>query len=371
MKTRLLCALGALLLTQTGIAAERLAVAGDDAGRRLSLRALESAPSGAGVVGAGEISSLQQAVVNAPKDRRARFAHVRALMKAGRLEEARVAAIDWRENDAYNLVVVRLLGDIYSELGETAKAMRVYSAVVELLPKDHKAQRALASVLKQSGQLQPALERLNAAVALRPDDARLRFEAADLVQRLGNQKLARSMFRDIAMDGESPELLRYPAKERLAQSYKALRKEAQRASNTDEVRRLDAEITALKLAGGTENDIKIYLTWDTDRSDVDLWVVNPAGEKVFYSHKKGKFGGRLFGDVTNGYGPESFTAAKAQRGEYKIQVNYFSGGSENFPEARGEVVVVLDEGGVNEERHVLPYRLHKKGQTVTVAKVIN
>ncbi|MCP4445830.1 MAG: IS110 family transposase [Myxococcales bacterium] len=35
--------------------------------------------------------------------------------------------------------------------------MRVYSAVVELLPEDHKAQRALASILKQSGQLQAAL----------------------------------------------------------------------------------------------------------------------------------------------------------------------------------------------------------------------
>ncbi len=371
MKTRLLCAATALLLTQSGLAGERLAIAGDDAGRRLSLHKLESEPGGSGAVDANELKSLQQAVEGAPKDRRARFAHVRALMKAGRLEEAREAAIDWRENDAYNLVVVRLLGDIYSELGETAKAMRVYSAVVELLPKDHKAQRALASVLKQTGQLRPALERLNAAVALRPDDARLRFEAADLVQRLGDQKQARSMFRSIAMDGESPELLRYPAKERLAQSFKALRKEAQRANNTQEVRRLDSEIAALKLAGGTENDIKIYLTWDTDRSDVDLWVVNPSGEKVFYSHKKGKYGGRLFGDVTNGYGPESFTAAKAHPGEYKIQVNYYSGGSENFPEARGEVVVVLNEGGANEERHVLPYRLHKKGQTVTVAKVVN
>ncbi len=369
MKTRLLCALGALLLTQLAIDATGLAIAGDDAGRRLSLRVMESEPSSADSIGPKQIVSLQEAVANAPKDRRARFAHVRALMKAKRLEEARAAAIDWRKNDAYNLVVVRLLGDIYSELGETEKAMRVYSAVVELLPKDHKAQRALASVLKQSGQLKPALERLNAAVALRPDDARLRFEAADLVQRLGNQTQARSMFRDIAMDSESPELLRYPAKERLAQSYKALRKTAKRARKTKEVARLDAEIAGLKLAGGTENDIKIYLTWDTDRSDVDLWVVNPAGEKVFYSHKNGKFGGRLFGDVTNGYGPESFTAAKALPGEYKIQVHYYSGGSENFPEARGEVVVVLDEGGENEARHVLPYRLHKKGQVVTVAKV--
>ena len=36
------------------------------------------------------------------------------------------------------------------------------------------------------------------------------------------------------------------------------------------------------------NDVKVYLTWDTDRSDVDLWVLNPGGEKIFYSHKQGR-----------------------------------------------------------------------------------
>ena len=41
---------------------------------------------------------------------------------------------------------------------------------------------------------------------------------------------------------------------------------------------------------GTENDLKVYLTWDTDRSDVDLWVTSPSGERIFYSHRLGKNG---------------------------------------------------------------------------------
>ncbi len=309
------------------------------------------------------------AVAAKPEDRRARFDLVSGLIRAGLLQEAKAAALQWRETDAYNLVVVRLLGDIYSELGETEKAMRTYSAVVELLPKDHKAHRALASVLKQAGQLKPALDRLSAALEIRPDDPRLRFEMADVVQRLGDSDRARSLFESIVKSSETPELLRYPAKERLAQSYKRQRKRALRAGKTQRAEQLAKQIAELKLVGGTENDIKIYLTWDTDRSDVDLWVVNPAGEKVFYSHKSGKFGGTLFGDVTNGYGPESFTASAASVGEYKIQVNYYSEGSSNFPEARGEVVVVLNEGQPGETRRVLPYRLSHKGQTVTVAKI--
>jgi uncharacterized protein YfaP (DUF2135 family) len=132
---------------------------------------------------------------------------------------------------------------------------------------------------------------------------------------------------------------------------------------------LASSIKELKLAGGTENDIKVYLTWDTDHSDVDLWVTNPAGEKVFYSHRKGQYGEALFDDVTTGYGPESFTAANAARGTYVVQVNYFGRGRSNFSEARGEVVVVLDEGKPTETKHVLPYRLFDEKQTVTVARI--
>ncbi|MBL4635499.1 MAG: tetratricopeptide repeat protein, partial [Kofleriaceae bacterium] len=179
-----------------------------------------------------DVAALQALVEKEPDNRRARFELVRGLMSAKKLEEAKVAAIEWRKSDAYNLVVVRLLGDIYSELGDTKRAMRTYSAVVELLPKDHKAHRALASVLKQNGQLEAAKARLSAALEIRPDDSRLRFELADVVQRLGDYDRARSLFERIVDSEDTPELLRYPAKERLAQSYKRQRTRAQKAGKT-------------------------------------------------------------------------------------------------------------------------------------------
>ncbi len=98
-------------------------------------------------------------------------------------------------------------------------------------------------------------------------------------------------------------------------------------------------------------------------------MVNPAGQKVFYKKKKGRFGGELHHDVTTGYGPESFTATRARKGVYRIQVHYYDTNRSTFTEARGEVTVVLDEGRPGEIRHVLPYRLFKPKQTVTVADV--
>ena len=56
-------------------------------------------------------------------------------------------------------------------------------------------------------------------------------------------------------------------------------------------------------------------------------------------------------------------------GTYLVQVNYYGVGRGNLSEARGEVVVVLDEGKPTEARHVLPYRLFAAKDTVTVARI--
>src|SRR5690606_6077488 len=77
----------------------------------------------------------------------------------------------------------------------------------------------------------------------------------------------------------------------------------------------------------------------------------------------------LFDDVTDGYGPESFTVKRAQAGTYEVQVNFFGTSRQTFREARGEVTIIVDEGSINEKRHVVPYRLLEPKQTVTVAKV--
>jgi tetratricopeptide (TPR) repeat protein len=341
-----------------------------DGGSRMKLTEGEHEPAGSRAeLGPHDLEALRAAVAADPKDRAARFALVRGLQRANKLEDALAAARDWRAVDAYNLVVVRLLGDIYSERGDKAKARRAYSAVVELLPKDAAAHRALASVLKQAGDLPAAYDRLRAAAEQSAADRRLGFELADVAARLGRTQEARERFEQIVADPAVSEAVRVPAKQRLAQIYHQLAREAESAGKAGDARALAQQVAALEVSGGTVNDIKIYLTWDTDHSDVDLWVTNPAGEKVFYSHKTGQFGEALFDDVTTGYGPESFTASHAHAGEYVVQVNYFGRGRSNFSEARGEVIVVLDEGKPEERKVVLPYKLFDEKQTVTVAKI--
>jgi Flp pilus assembly protein TadD len=337
---------------------------------RLTLKPVDREPKdGQKRYSSDELAAFRRDVVEHPDDRGKRLLLVRALVSSGDLDGALTEAKAWRAKDAYNLVAVRALGDVLTERGDREEAERVYSAIVELLPRDTDAQRALATLLKQRGDLEGARGRLVAAVESRPEDPRLAFELADVELRLGDREHAAERFAQVIGRAETNEQIRYPAKLRLAQALGETRRDAKAKGDSSEEKRIGGQIDALGIKGGTENDIHVYLTWDTDRTDVDLWVTTPTGEKVAYDHRQGAGGEALFDDVTTGYGPESFTAKRARTGDYKIQVNYFSGHRGAFPEARGEVVVVLDEGKPTERKQTLPYRLFAEKQTVTVATV--
>jgi hypothetical protein len=70
-------------------------------------------------------------------------------------------------------------------------------------------------------------------------------------------------------------------------------------------------------------DLRVTFTWNTDATDVDLWVIEPNGEKCFYSHNRTAAGGELSQDQTQGYGPERYQIAKAAPGEYRVVAHYF------------------------------------------------
>lgn len=75
-------------------------------------------------------------------------------------------------------------------------------------------------------------------------------------------------------------------------------------------------------------DIQITLTWD-NTSDLDLHVVDPFGEEIYWEHQNSLSGGELDYDDINGYGPENvyWPKSKAPNGTYQVFVHdfYWSG----------------------------------------------
>ncbi len=87
-------------------------------------------------------------------------------------------------------------------------------------------------------------------------------------------------------------------------------------------------------------NLMITINWNTDNSDVDLHVIEPSGEKCFYSHKNTKSGGNISYDVTGGFGPEMYINPAKLGGKYKVRAKYFSDNS-NRASTRTQVYVVV------------------------------
>jgi tetratricopeptide (TPR) repeat protein len=117
-------------------------------------------------------------------------------------------------------------------------------------------------------------------------------------------------------------------------------------------------------------DLRVTITWNTDATDVDLWVIEPDATKCFYQHNQTKNGGKLSQDQTQGYGPERYEIGKAPAGEFKVLVHYFAPNPNLLGGETHVQVVVTRHAGTPQEsvqRHTVILKKHN--QEVEVCKI--
>ena len=72
-------------------------------------------------------------------------------------------------------------------------------------------------------------------------------------------------------------------------------------------------------------DLLVWMGWDTDRTDVDLHVVEPTGEEVYWENRRsGSTGALLSRDFREGYGPECYVCCHAPPGKYTVRAEYYA-----------------------------------------------
>ena len=118
-------------------------------------------------------------------------------------------------------------------------------------------------------------------------------------------------------------------------------------------------------------DLRVVMTWDTDATDIDLWVTEPSGEKAMYNHTSTRIGGAFGKDFTQGYGPEEYLLRKAMKGPYKIQVNYYGNTQQTLAgDTTIEVAVIRNWGRPDEERKEVTRRLKTKQEVIDIADIL-
>jgi uncharacterized protein YfaP (DUF2135 family) len=112
--------------------------------------------------------------------------------------------------------------------------------------------------------------------------------------------------------------------------------------------------------------LRVVLSWDSDSTDLDLHVLSPDGQHVFYGARVAPNGGALDVDVTTGYGPEIFASPTPPAGTWHVYVNYYGAGEQRGDITVAQLAIITDEGTPRERQQVFRVPMRKPGELTRV-----
>lgn len=242
------------------------------------------------------------------------------LLQKGRRAEALRVLSNLAELELENRHVLRVLGYRLMQAKDHAHAVEVFREVLRLADEEPQSHRDLGLALAAAGQRQEGIEHLY-DVAARPWDSR--FSEVELV--------ALNELNAIIATSPQP---------------------------------LDTAFINARLLKNMPLDLRVVLGWDSDNSDMDLWVTDPNGERCYYGNRNTYQGGLLSDDFTGGYGPEEFVLRDAKPGKYKVEANFF-GDRQQIVTGATTLSMMFSTGWGTRRQHDQSVTLRLSGQSET------
>lgn len=236
------------------------------------------------------------------------------------------------EIDLDNYELIKALAYKLEYFQQYALAAKIYEKVLELRPEEPQSYRDLALAYELSGSYQKSF---------------------DLLYKIYSGKL---LEKDPDRRFEGIESIVYVELTRLVSTYG---------------RHLKLNKNQRKFFQKIPVDVRIVVDWNHNDTDIDLWVIEPNGEKAFYKNPNTKMGGRMSDDMTEGYGPEEFLLKDAVKGKYQIMIDYFA---DNVQKISGptilKVTMFTNYGRKNEQRKTIIVKLDKEEDDLEVGSLI-
>ncbi|MBF0324485.1 MAG: DUF2135 domain-containing protein [Alphaproteobacteria bacterium] len=202
--------------------------------------------------------------------------------------------------------------DIFFEAGQEDLAVRILSNVGELGWSNRSLLRILAYRLMQAGKADLALTALTRVRDLAPDEPQSWRDLGLANAAAGNPQEAVNFLWHVAShrwDSRFSDIDLISLGEMNAMAARA--------------KTLDLSKVEPRLLRNLPVDMRVVLTWDTDNSDMDLWVIDPNGERAFYGNRLTYQGGHMSRDFTGGLGPEEFMLKRAKPGTYEVKAHFY------------------------------------------------
>ncbi len=250
------------------------------------------------------------------------------------------------------------VSNIFHERGLSEDASRILSNVAEIRPSNPFFLRAIGRRLLELDQYELALNALEETLWKRSFEPQSHFDIASALALVGApQEALEFYYKVVKMDpGERFESIAEIAVmeiNRLATMYPG---------------ELDLSFVDKQLLYPMPMDLRVLLSWNTDDTDVDLWVTDPFGERCSYKNSDTYIGGRISEDATEGYGPEEFTIKDGVPGEYLIEADFY-GSTEQGAQIPPilSIVIIQNFSRPSETRKTVTLRIEEEEVSLKIA----
>ena len=258
------------------------------------------------------------------------------------------------------------VSDFFSERGKPDLAIQILTNLMEIELNNHEIMKALAYKLEFFEEFQLASIVYEKVLELRPEDPQSYRDLALVYEQIGKIRESYDLLHALY----NGELLEKDQEERFYGIEQIAFVELSRLVSKHEKK--------LKLAKAEREkfkeipvDVRVVIDWNHNDTDIDLWVVDPKGEKAYYGNIATKIGGQMSEDMTEGYGPEAFMLKNAPKGAYQVTVDYFA---DNVQKISGptvlKVTMFTNYGRSNEKKETTILRLDKKEDELEVGHFI-
>jgi uncharacterized protein YfaP (DUF2135 family) len=132
----------------------------------------------------------------------------------------------------------------------------------------------------------------------------------------------------------------------------------------------DWVLALLKSVGATLEttpSLRFVLSWETDASDVDLYVSDRDGAYANWANPQLASGGELLANVTTGYGPEAFVIRRSEFARpYSLRVQYRAAGAMGY--GLGTLQIIEHDGSGRLTVQARPFVLMRENAVVDLGK---
>ncbi len=276
-----------------------------------------------------------------------RMFDVMTQLERGEAESALEMAASWHDEAPGDVLALVAMGEALEALERFPTAARVYGSLIDLFPSRADMRRYAGYRLDRlpADGRRLAIDTYRQAVAQRPDHPNSHRSYAWALVRGG--RLEQGFTAILAGLAREYPTNRFNGVDRILREDAGLigaALVAQSPALAGEVTRQLAEHSAHV---AQRPSTRFVMSWETDANDVDFHVHDGRGGHAFFASTDLASDGRLFADVTTGYGPECFAIeGRPAAFPYRLEANYFSRGPMGYGMGTLQIVEHDGEGGL-------------------------